>query len=111
MSLNNPHSIENFMSSGWRGNFSLLTAFFGYYVVGRLIALGVAWLLFNYLGFFGWFFAVVIWTIYWFWSLVTLWRCAFNTEFAVLFYAARALVLIDAVYAIANPPLFLFNMS
>ena len=99
------------MGSGWRGNFSLMQAFFGYYVAGRVLAIVVAWLFFNFFGFFGWFIAVLLWTIYWLWSLVTLWRCAFNTEFAFLFYAARALVIVDAVYAIGNPPLFIFNMS
>lgn len=97
------------MTSGWRGNFPLLEAFFGYYIGGRLVAYGLGLLMFANLGFLGWFFGILTWSGYWLWSLVTLWRCSYNTEHAFLFYGARAIVLVDIVYSIANPPLFAFN--
>lgn len=108
-SINNPYSTANFIGYGWRGHLPLLVGFFGYYIAGRLLMYGLAWLMFSYLGFFGWFFGIVLWFGYWLWSLVMLWRCAHNTQHAVLFYAARAIVLADAFYSIYNPPLFAFN--
>ena len=107
--INNPYSTANFLSYGWRGYHPLTVAFFGSYIAGRLLAYGLAWLLFTYLGFLGWFFGIVILGFYWLWSLVALWRCAQNTEYAFFFYAARVIVFIDVVYSIYNPPLFAFN--
>lgn len=108
-SINNPYSTANFLGYGWRGHIPLTVAFFGFYVVGRLLVYGFAWLTFHYLGFFGWFIGIVTLGFYWLWSLVTLWRCAHNTEYAFFFYAARAIVFIDILYSIYNPPLFAFN--
>ena len=108
MSINDPHSFANFMGAGWRGNFELSQAFWRYYVFGRIAAYVIGWLLFTFLGFFGWFLGVMVWTVYWFWSLIMLWRCAPNTDHAALFYGARILVVADALYAFARPPLFEF---
>ena len=68
MDANNPHSIERFLTSGWRGYFPLWTAVWRYYLVGRLIALLVAVVFAVNFGFFGWFFAFMIWVPYWMWS-------------------------------------------
>ncbi|MEL7186144.1 MAG: hypothetical protein AAFN50_06885 [Pseudomonadota bacterium] len=108
-SINDPYSTANFLSYGWRGNVPLTVAFFAYYVVGRILTYGLAYLAFTYLGFFGWFLGIVVLSGYWLWSLVVLWRCAHNTQYAALFYAARAIVFIDILYSIYNPPLFAFN--
>ena len=97
------------MTAGWRGNFGVVECFWRYYLVGRIVAFAVGWVCFTFLGFFGWFIGILIWTGYWFWSLLALWNCAVNTDSPFLFYLARAIVIIDAVYAIANPPLFIFT--
>ena len=102
MNVNNPHSIENFLTSGWRGYFSLWTAIWRYYIVGRILALFVAGICVLYLGFFGWFFGLLIWFPYWLWSLVTLWRSAPNSPWPILGLLARIWVYLEVVLAIFN---------
>ena len=85
-----------------RGYFSLWTAIWRYYLVGRILAfVAAAFLALNF-GFFGWFFAFLIWIPYWMWSLVTLWRCAPNTEWPILGLAVRVWVYLEAVTAVFN---------
>ena len=100
MALNNPHSFENFITSGWRGYFPLWTAIWRYYVLGRVITLGIAVLCTLYLGFFGWFIAIIIWVPYWAWSLATLWQCAPNSNWPFLAVPIRIWVYFEAVGAI-----------
>ena len=102
MAINNPHSIENFLTSGSRGYFSLWSAFWRYYIVGRIIAFAVAWVIATNFGFFGWFFGFLIWAPYWAWSLVTLWQCAPNSPWPQLAYVVRTLVYLEATLAIFN---------
>ena len=102
MVTNNPHAIENFLTSGWRGYFSLWTAVWRYYLLGRVIAGGIALLCVLYLGFLGWFFGFIIWIPYWIWSLVTLWRCAPNTEWPALGLIARIWVYLEIITAVFN---------
>ena len=109
MAINNPYSIENFLTYGWRGHFPLTIAFWGYYVLGRIVILGIAAVLMFSLGFFGWFLAIIVWFPYWIWSIVMLWRCAFNTEYEFLGYAVRVLVYADVVLSIFNVPLMTFT--
>lgn len=109
MAINNPYSIENFLTYGWRGHFPLAIAFWGYYVLGRIVILGIAAVLMFSLGFFGWFLAIIVWFPYWIWSIVMLWRCAFNTEYEFLGYAVRVLVYADVVLSIFNVPLMTFT--
>ena len=104
MAINNPYSIENFVTYGWRAAFPLWIAFWGYYVLGRIIVLAVAAALLFGLGFFGWFLAIIIWIPYWIWSIVMLWRCAFNTEYRFLGYVVRVLIYAEVVLAIFNMP-------
>ena len=105
MSINNPYSIENFISYGWRGHFPLVIAFWGYYILGRIIVLAVAAALLLSLGFLGWFLAILVWFPYWIWSIVMLWRCAFNTEYEFLGYLIRIVIYAEVVLAIFNMPL------
>jgi hypothetical protein len=102
MAVNNPHSIENFLTSGSRGYFSLWTAIWRYYLVGRIIAIILASLLISQLGFFGWFLGIMVWGPYWIWSLVTLWQCAPNSPWPPLAYAVRIWVYAEAVLAVFN---------
>lgn len=102
MNVNNPHSIESFLTSGWRGYFSLWTAVWRYYLVGRVIALTVAGICVVYLGFFGWFIGLLIWFPYWMWSLVTVWKSAPNSPWTALGLIARIWVYLEAVLAIYN---------
>ena len=102
MNVNNPHAFENFLSSGWRGYFSLWTAIWRYYLVGRILVLAIAGFCVIYLGFFGWFLGLMIWFPYWMWSLVTLWRCAPNSPQPFLGLIVRAWVYLEAVLAIFN---------
>ena len=102
MNVNNPHAFENFLTSGWRGYFSLWTAIWRYYIVGRLLVGGVALLIVLNLGFFGWFFGLLLWFPYWMWSLVTIWRCAPNSPWSGFGLIARALVYVEAVVALFN---------
>lgn len=100
MNINNPHSIGNFLTSGWRGYFSLWTAIWRYYILGRVIVLAVAAVFVTQLGFFGWFFGIIIWFPYWMWSLFTLWRCAPNSPRPLLGLLVRIWVYFEAVLAI-----------
>lgn len=102
MNVNNPHAIENFLTSGLRGYFSLWTAIWRYYVVGRIIVFGVAYVIVANLGFFGWFFGLMIWFPYWMWSLVTLWRSAPNSPYPILGLLVRFWVYLEFVLAIFN---------
>ena len=102
MNVNNPHAIENFLTSGLRGYFSLWTAIWRYYIVGRVIALVIAGLLVTYGGFFGWFLALMIWFPYWMWSLVTLWRCAPDSPWPMLGLVVRIWVYLEFVLAVFN---------
>lgn len=102
MNVNNPHAIENFLTSGSRGYFSLWTAIWRYYFLGRIIAFTVAVLLVLNFGFFGWFFGFMVWIPYWIWSLVTLWQCAPNTQWPILGYMIRVWVYCEAVLAVFN---------
>lgn len=105
MSVSNPYSIENFVTNGLRGYFHLFSAFWRYYLVGRLIAFGIAYLLATYLGFIGWFLGIVIWLPYWLWSFATMWKCAFNSEIPALGYVVRALLYLEVIFLIFNPNL------
>ena len=105
MSFNNPYSIENFITYGWRGAFPLAIAFWGYYIGMRLAVLAVAVALLYTLGFIGWFLAIVVWFPFWIWSIVMMWRCAFNTEYEFLGYVVRIVVYAEVVLAIFNMPL------
>jgi hypothetical protein len=109
MAINNPYSIENFVTTGWRGLFPLWIAFWGYYVLGRIIVLAAAAVLLFGLGFFGWFLAIIIWIPYWIWSIVMLWRCAFNTDYYFLGYIVRVLIYAEVVFAIFNLPRMTFT--
>jgi len=100
MNINNPHSIGNFLTSGWRGYFSLWTAIWRYYIVGRIIVFSIAAIFVTQLGFFGWFFGVIVWFPYWMWSLFTLWRCAPNSPWPLLGFLVRIWVYFEAVLAI-----------
>ena len=100
----NPYSTAHFLTTGWRGLFPLPIAFWGYYVLGRLLVLGVVYFLILPLGFFGWFIGIIIWIPYWFWSLIMLWRCADNTEWPILFYALRIWLYFEGVAAIFYLP-------
>ena len=60
MNVNNPHAIENILTSGWRGYFPLWTAIWRYYLVGRILVFTVAGLCVLFLGFFGWFIGLLI---------------------------------------------------
>ena len=104
MAINNPYSIENFVTYGWRGAFPLVIAFWGYYVLGRIVVLAIAAALLFTLGFFGWFLAIIVWIPYWIWSIVMLWRCAFNTEYHFLGYVVRIWIYAEVVLAIFNVP-------
>jgi hypothetical protein len=102
MNVNNPHSIENFLTSGSRGYFPLWTAIWRYYLLGRIVALSIAILLVFTLGFFGWFLAFIIWIPYWIWSLVTLWQCAPNSPWPLSGPLVRTWVYLEVVLAVFN---------
>lgn len=102
MTVNNPHAIENFLTSGSRGYFSLWTAIWRYYFVGRILALAIAASCVAYLGFFGWFLGFMIWVPYWIWSLVTLWKSAPNSQWPILEYLVKAWVYFEVVFAVFN---------
>ena len=106
MAINNPYSIENFVTYGWKAAFPLGIAFWGYYVLGRIIVLSIAALLLLTLGFLGWFLAIIVWLPYWIWSIVMLWRCAFNTDYHFLGYIVRVLIYAEVVFVIFNIPAF-----
>ncbi len=100
MALNDPHSLANFLTSGWRGYFPLWTAIWRYYLLGRVVVLTVALLFLSYLGFMGWFLAIILWVPYWVWSLVTLWQCAPNSEWPWAAVLVRIWVYVEAVTAV-----------
>jgi len=105
VSANNPYSIENFLTNGLRGYFPLVQALWRYYLVGRIIALSIAFALVTFLGFFGWFLAIIIWVPYWLWSFATMWRSAFNTRYQAVGYVVRIGLYLEAVYLLFNPSL------
>ena len=100
MAITNPHALENFLSSGWRGYFSLWEMFWRYYLVGRVIALAIAGILVVTMGFLGWFLGFLVWVPYWVWSLAALWRCAPNTPWPFLALVARVWVYVEVVSAV-----------
>jgi hypothetical protein len=86
---------ENIFSNLWNGKSPLWVA---YWIWGVLVGNILAFLLIATLGVFGF----LIFMPYAIWSTVSIWRCAFNTNWIGWGYIARTLVVIVFIVGFIN---------